>query len=100
VEETICEAIRARSVIQFHYSAGGSPGLRVVEPHQVGVNVRGNPALSAWFLRGESDSDEGWREYLLESVERVTVLSETFAGPRPGYSPHTRKLFRRVRCEL
>lgn len=98
----LCEAIRSRTVVQFHYSAEKSPGIRVVEPHMIAYNRRGNLILSGWYLRGASESatGEGWREYLLEGMTSVTVLSARFFGPRPGYKPDGGKMFQNVQCAL
>ena len=74
----------------------------VVEPHMVADNQRNNRALSAWFLRGESESQEGegWREYLLESITEAVLLDETFTGTRPHYNPTGGRTFHNVRCAL
>jgi hypothetical protein len=102
VEELICDAIRARKLIRFHYASGSAPGPRTVEPHVVGVNTKGAPALQAWFRTGDSASryGEGWREYLLAHVSQVEVLEETFDGPRPGYKPGGGKSFRSAKCAV
>lgn len=62
----ICRAIISRHLIHFYYTGDAAPGMRVVEPHMVAYNRKDDLALSAWFLRGASGSQEGqgWREYL------------------------------------
>lgn len=101
-QSAICEAIKNRSLIEFHYSLGREPGLRTVEPHMVAYNQAGNLALSAWFLRGSSESREGpgWREYLFSGISNVTVLSEKFLGGRPGYNPTGGNTFNNIQCAL
>jgi hypothetical protein len=102
MQEQICEAIRTKRLIRFHYAAGGMPGYRVVEPHMIAANSLQHLALSAWYVSGESESGEGpgWREYLLDSISDVTVLEKEFPGPRPGYRPDGGTKFHNVRCAL
>lgn len=85
--DVLCAAIRSRSVVRFHYSGDKSPGPRTVELHMVAYNAKGKMALSAWYLGGASESQEGqrWREYVLLEVVRVVILDQKFAGPHPGY---------------
>ncbi len=80
----------ARHVIHFH------------QPHMVAYNKAGHLALSAWFLGGSTESQEGqwWRENLLSDISNVTVLPQKFAGPRPGYKSDGGKLFHNVQCAL
>lgn len=98
----ICGAIQSRSLIQFQYSLGNDPGPRLVEPHMVAYNHAENLALSAWFLAGNSESNEGqgWREYLLEGISNVVILPQQFPTPRPGYNPTGGKSFHSVQCAV
>jgi len=97
MHDTLCEAIRLRRLVEFHY--GGA--TRVVEPHMVARNEAGHYALSGWFVRGGSSSGgQGWREYLLSDLTMLRVLDETFAGPRPGYNPTGGQKFPIVHCRL
>lgn len=99
--KTICDAIAKRLLIQFYYSGDKVPGVRVVEPHMLAYNRRDNLALSAWFLGGATESGgAGWREYLLSEMSEITILSEHFSGPRPGYRPDGGKTFHNVQCAL
>ncbi|HUG21448.1 WYL domain-containing protein [Piscinibacter sp.] len=81
---SIGDAIRARRRLSFSY--GGHP--RVVEPHVHGVDATGHVALSAYQVRGGSQTDEpvGWKHFRLDDVRHLTVLDETFPDPRPGYN--------------
>jgi hypothetical protein len=99
---TICAAIASRNLIEINYIGNKAPGMRIVEPHMVAYNEANNLALSAWYLSGESESRRGpgWREYLLTDIANVTILPQTFAGPRPGYKPGGGKTFHNVQCEL
>src|ERR1019366_3865766 len=85
----ICAAIQGRNQISFQYSLGSDPGPRLVEPYMVAYNRAGHLALSAWFLDGNSESQErqSWRKYLLSGISNVTILRQQFATPRPGYNP-------------
>ena len=72
----ICAAIQGRNQISFQYSLGSDPGPRLVEPYMVAYNRAGHLTLSAWFLDGNSESQErqSWRKYLLSGISNVTVL--------------------------
>jgi hypothetical protein len=98
----IAAAIQTRNQISFQYSLGKEPGSRLVEPHMIAYNQAGHLALSAWFLGGNSESQEGqgWREYLLSGISGVSVLRVQFPAPRPGYNPSGGKAFRNIQCRL
>ena len=99
---SLCGAIKSRNVVQFYYTGDDIPGTRTVEPHMIAYNSADKLALSAWFLGGASESQEGqwWREYLLSEISTVTVLPQQFPGPRPGYKPDGGKTFHNVQCAL
>jgi hypothetical protein len=98
---TLCDAIKSKCLVRFYYAGDDAPGYRTVEPHMVANTKEGRPALSAWYLQGASESDtQGWRIYLLSDISSVTVLEQTFSGPRPGYRPNGGKSFHSVRCAL
>lgn len=101
-QELICEAIKNKNIIQFYYNLTDYPGQRTVEPHMVADNKAGHRALSAWFLYGNSVSNEGpgWREYLLSGMSNIIILPQTFDGTRPGYKPDGGKAFHNVQCAL
>ena len=96
----ICTAIQGRNQISFQYGLGRDPGPRLVEPYMVAYNQAGHLALSAWFLGGISESQEGqgWREYLLSGISNVTILRQQFATPRPGYTPSGGRAFHSIQC--
>ena len=98
---SICEAIHTKHLIRFYYTGDTLHGFRVVEPHMVAYNQRGALSLSAWFLSGVSSSgNQGFKEYKMDFVSQVTVLPETFPGPREGYRPDGGKVFHSVQCGL
>lgn len=82
--ETICEAIATRHLLQICYQSN----YRVVEPNGYGTDADGQPALLAWQLEGGGgwDNGHGWRLLAISAMENVTLLDETFAGPRPRHS--------------
>ncbi len=98
----LCIAIRSRKLTKFYYNLDKEPGFRIVEPHMIGYNAAGHLALSAWYLTGASESKEGsgWREYLLSGISLVTILPESFSGPRNGYRADGGKKFHNVQCAL
>ena len=102
MKETICKSIASKKIISFHYSHGSDPGIRYVEPHMVAFNRKKGLSLSAWFLRGNSASEEkpGWREYHLDGITQVAMLVDTFTDPREGYVPDGGKVFHNVQCAL
>lgn len=102
IQTTLCSAIHSRTIVQFNYMFGDDPGIRVVEPHMVARTKAGYIALSAWYLRGHSESrdGQGWREYLLSGIYSVIILDETFPGPRRGYNRTGGKSFHNVQCAL
>ena len=98
----ICAAIQSRNQISFQYIRGGAPGPRLVEPYMIAYNQKENLSLSAWFLGGSSESQEGqgWREYLLDGITNVVVLPYHFTPPRPNYNPSEGKLFHNIQCAV
>lgn len=99
VQDTICQAIREKKLLQFSYE----DTTRVVEPHQLGDNKLNNLALSAYWVRGYSESQETttrWREYLVEQMSAVVVLDEQFDGARPDYKRTPNRIFYSAICEL
>ena len=53
-QATICQAIRETRLLQFYYDGG----TMVVEPHQLAYNTKDNLALSAYWIRGYSESGD------------------------------------------
>ena len=98
MQDILCDAIKNRQLVKFYYEHG----MRVVEPHMVAYDEYEHLTLSAWFLRGHSNSDagQGWRHYLVKDISQLEVLPETFAGPRDGYKPSGGQSFHNVQCAL
>jgi hypothetical protein len=82
----ICEAIRDRKLLQFHYHGK----LRVVAPYCHGVSTRGSELLRAVQVRGASSSG-GFGQGKLWTVGEMVgarVLDEPFAPNDPNYNPN------------
>src|SRR6266571_564604 len=94
----VCTAIRNQTLLSFRYEDGYE---RVVEPHLCGRNTADHDALSAWLVRGHSQSDArpGWRDYLLAEMRSVELLKDDFDGPRKGFNPIDPR-FVQVYCRL
>jgi predicted DNA-binding transcriptional regulator YafY len=81
-ESEISTAIHKRHMLRFWYDGGE----RVVEPYAFGVGDGGHPLLRAYQVSGYSTSREkGWKLFRVDEIENLTVLEDTFAGPRRGY---------------
>jgi len=101
-QSDLCNAIKAQRLVRFYYSFDDTPGFRTAEPHMVAHTKTGALALSAWYLSGaiEPTSGSGWRIYLLSGISSVSILNESFNGPREGYKPDGGKSFNNVQCGL
>ena len=93
----ICHAIAERALLMFGYRGA----VRVVEPHLYGRNTAGHDALSAWMRPGWSrtDPDGGWRMFLVDELDTLSLLPERFDGARADYNPGDPH-FEAVYCQL
>jgi hypothetical protein len=93
----ICDAIRARRLLRFVYEGYE----RIIEPHSHGINSASREVVSGWLVGGwtRTDTEPGWRNYLVGDMQNVHVLAEPFPGPRPGFNPRTPQM-RQIFCEL
>ena len=75
---------------------------RVVGPHMVAYTTADNLALSAWFLGGatESQDGQGWREYLLDLMTNLVILPDNFQEPRREYKRFSGQKLDSVQCVL
>jgi hypothetical protein len=80
---SIATAIANLQLLSFDYEGHS----RVVEPHTYGTDSKGHLALRAYQVRGgsRSNTSEGWRMFHEREMRNLTVLSESFSGPRPKY---------------
>ncbi len=83
MDTQICKAIENQNLIEFTYDGC----YRVVEPHTLGVSKLGKDNLSAYQTEGTSVHGEvpDWKRFTLSKIKGMSVLDETFDGPRPGY---------------
>lgn len=79
-------AIEERRLLTFEY--GDSFGIRLVEPHALGLSQAGQETLIAWQLSGPSTSGEpiGWKNFTVSGCMNI-ALRGRFPSPRPDYSP-------------
>jgi hypothetical protein len=98
VHLVICEAIRRRRLLAFHYEGS----LRLVQPAVLGLHRTTNRlSLRAYQVGGFSRSGgpAGWRLYTVRKVRDPQVREEPFMAPPPGYRPNDDELAPIV-CQL
>lgn len=82
MNQTICQAIREKRVIELRYHAYS----RVVEPHAHGRGRDGEGLLRCYQLSGGSESGESFGWKLLKTDEIFTLhLTDLHFSPRIGY---------------
>lgn len=86
MQNFLAGAIRNRSVVEFLYD--GHP--RGVEPHCLGWSSKGALLLRAFQISGTSSSGQAleWRLFSASKITNVRLRGDTFAQPRPGYTPN------------
>jgi len=97
MKDIICDAIKNKKLLQFRYD----DRVRVVEPHLLGRNTAEHDVLSAYLVRGytESDARPLWRLYLMREMKQLSVLDESFSEPRKDYNPKDQRM-ERIYCRL
>lgn len=98
MESQIAQAISNRRLLRFYYE----PGIRVVEPHALGVSADGNILLRAYQTGGASKSGEhaNWKLFRVEKITSLEVTGEQFSGARPGYNPNDPAMKSRIIASL
>lgn len=93
----ICQAISDLQLISFIYDGQS----RVVEPHTYGVDTKGHWALRAYQVWGYTKLGQlpAWRFFHVDRISGLTILQETFAGPRDGYK-RLDAAFDTIQCQL
>lgn len=93
----ICEAINSQKLLSFSYDGYS----RKVEPHTYGTDSNGHEALRAFQVSGGSESGEyvGWKLFHVNEMHGVSILQETFNGPRPKYKRGD-SAFNFIKCQL
>lgn len=88
--------IADKGMIRFWYRDTTSPffdGWRTVEPHLIGQkrSKTENIVLSGWFIPTQEqkfkDKESGWREYILDGLDKLEMLPMQYARTRQGYNP-------------
>jgi len=97
MRRSVCEAIRARTVVRFSYDGGS----RTVEPYCHGVSPTGNEVLRGYQTGGYSSSGNpvGWRLFEIAKIASFRQTSQLFSRNRPGYNPHDRGMVS-VHCRV
>src|SRR5260370_7710877 len=94
-KDLICEAIRCKKLLQFSYGNH----LRVVAPHILGRDSSGHDILSAYLVRGYSESRKQpyWRflffYYLKIFIISPQNISEPPQSTNPKQSTHSKSPF-------
>ena len=80
MNQEIVNAIRSRKLIRFDYRGHD----RVAEPHVYG-SKSGIEQLLVYQVRGSSSSGglPEWRRVDVPGMTSLTILDESFSGPRP-----------------
>ncbi len=101
IGEAVKQAIAQRRMLVIMYD-NEAVGVRLIEPHLLGVTTAGNWAVQAWFVGGASASGEGpgWRNYRLDRIVDLKLSDRFFAGPRPGFNPTGGPAFSAVQTSL
>jgi len=96
-KDIICGAISKKQLLQFLYDGR----TRVVEPHLLGYDKAEHVVLCAYLVRGFTQSQQQpyWRTYFLSEMKLITILDETFPGPRRGYNPNDGRMLE-IYCRL
>jgi predicted DNA-binding transcriptional regulator YafY len=94
---SIAQAIQSQHLLTFSYD--GYP--RTVEPHTYGIDRKGHRALRAYQVGGGSESGEyvGWKLFHADEMSGLTMQSQTFSGPRPGYK-RSDQAFAQIQAQL
>jgi predicted DNA-binding transcriptional regulator YafY len=90
MENIIREAIANKQLLKFVYN----DKKRVVEPYTFGCSHKGDDTLSAFQIEGGSNSskDLGWRQFIIENIEKLVLLDSKFDDIREGYNPNDSRM--------
>jgi predicted DNA-binding transcriptional regulator YafY len=83
LQQILITAIEGRRLVSIWYD----PGVRVVEPHALGVGSDGQLLLRAFQVFGASASDQPvhWKLFRLDRMRNAKLNGESFKKPRPEY---------------
>jgi predicted DNA-binding transcriptional regulator YafY len=80
--QLIKDAVPNRKVLAFEYDGKA----RLVEPHAVGNNKKGEAVLRGFQFTGDSaTSASAWKLFTISKIDALTVLDMISHAPRPGY---------------
>jgi predicted DNA-binding transcriptional regulator YafY len=81
--QILIDAIEGRRLVSIWYD----PGVRVVEPHALGVGSDGQLLLRAFQVVGASASDQPvhWKLFRLDRMRDAKLNGGSFKKPRPEY---------------
>lgn len=88
--QLLTQAITNRQTLAFVYD----DMLRIVEPHAVGYTSKGKPVLRGFQPDGDTQRGLGWKLFSVDKIANLTVLDQTFAGPREGYKMGDKQIAR------
>ena len=93
----VCDAIRARRLVRFIHEGYE----RLLEPHLYGIDTQNHEMLSGYLVGGWSatETEPGWRTYLVRDMYDLQAVAESFSGPRAGFNPAGAR-FHQVFCRL
>lgn len=83
-KNVLIDAVKNRTILTLVYD--DKP--RIIEPHAVGINPKGDLILRCYQRDGESATNP--RAWKLLTADKIVDLQDTgqqFAGPRDGYKP-------------
>jgi hypothetical protein len=98
MRDILVAAINGRLLVAVWYL----PGLRVIEPHALGLGSDGQLLLRAFQVEGASASGEhiNWKLFRIDRMRDVSHHGPGFAGPRPEYKQNDRAMKRGIIAQL
>lgn len=95
--DTIREAIRRRSLLQFHYD----DHPRIVAPYCFGLSTKGIDSLRAVQVRGSSSSNAlGFGKlWTVSKMRDLRILDETFMPDDRDYNPNDKGM-KKIYCRI
>lgn len=93
-QEILIDAMDNRRLVNFSYE---NQSIRRTAPHAIYVSTAGNKNLDAYQFDGYSQSGNlpDWRNFLLEKIQNLEVLNESFEIAQ-GYKSYSPKYSRAV----
>lgn len=88
-KELLTQAVSNRNVLTFTYD----DKARVIEPHAVGINSKGELVLRGYQIGGDSaTSPQAWKLFLADKMVDLEVSNVIFISARPGYKAGDRAM--------